>query len=227
MNRDSTPADKHSGTPGGKRSFLGAGTRTDLSNHARRAGQHTRFVAIMKFLLPVLALILVGLAFLIPSLEEEGNPISLEYSDTDWTDDKLTMNNPRFISSDSGAQQYVVTADSATQMDTNAREIGLVNIQADIFLANGDWLSLSAPNGTLDTETGILDLAGGIEIFSDTGNQIYAQTARVLMKDRIIKSPDGLQGHGPMGKIEADSLVANQLNGNIRFEGHVKMTLYP
>ncbi len=191
------------------------------------AGRYSRFVSLMKLILPTVAILLLALAFLLPGFEEEPSAISFDYKDVGVSDQKLTMSNPRFLSSDDGNQQYVVTAQSATQEDLKSKKITLVKLQADITLKNGQWLSLTAPDGTLDPNSGILDLQGGIEIFSDNGNQIHAQSARVNLKEKTIHSPDGLKGHGPMGEIEADSLVADQLNGNMRFEGNVKMILYP
>lgn len=190
-------------------------------------GRYTRFVSVMKWMLPTVAIILVALAFLLPGLEEQPDAISFDYKDVGVSDQKLTMRNPRFLSSDDGNQQYVVTAESATQPDLKSKKIDLVKLQADITLQNGQWLSLTAPTGTLDPDAQILNLDGGIDIFSDSGNQIYANSARVDLKEKVIDSPDGLRGHGPMGEIEADRLVADQLRGTIRFEGNVKMILYP
>lgn len=181
----------------------------------------------MKFLLPIAALILIALAFFLPTLNQDDTSISLEYQNVTVGDHKLTMSKPKFMSSGKDNQQYVVTADSATQLDINSKIINLTNLQADISLTNNRWLSLSAPKGKLNPDLGTLDLQDGIDIFSDSGNQIYAKSAHIKLKERVIETPEGLNGHGPMGEIEADSLVADQLNGNIKFVGNVKMTLYP
>ncbi|MBL4741175.1 MAG: LPS export ABC transporter periplasmic protein LptC [Sneathiella sp.] len=191
------------------------------------AGRHSRFVSTMKFVLPVLALTLLALAFFIPAFEKDDTAISLEYQDVTVGDHKLTMSNPRFLSSDKDGQQYVVTAESATQIDITSKVIELTNLQADISLKNNRWISLSAPKGKLNPDLGILDLQGGIDIFSDSGDQIYTKSAHIKLKERVIETLDGLRGHGPMGEIEADSLVVDQLNGNIKFVGNVKMILYP
>jgi lipopolysaccharide export system protein LptC len=197
------------------------------TKHAKNAGRHTRFVSIMKWVLPFLAVTLLSIAFILPMLEEEQDVISLDYSNITRTDTKLTMNNPKFLSSDQGNQQYTVTADTATQLEATSRRMALVNLQADISLQDGQWISLSAPAGVLDPEKKILDLSGGVNIFSDNGNQISAETIHVIFEEKRFLSPNGLVGHGPLGDISADSFVANQLAGTLRFEGNVKMTLYP
>ncbi|MBV1887607.1 MAG: LPS export ABC transporter periplasmic protein LptC [Parvibaculaceae bacterium] len=199
----------------------------EFQRHALITGRHTRFVSIMKWMLPTLAILLIGVAFIIPGLKDEGDKITLEYANIGQSDNKLTMSKPRFLSSDQGNQQYMVTADSATQETVDNSRVELVNLQADITLSNGQWLSVSAPKGWLDPEAETLDLVGGVEIFSDNGNQIYTQSARVRLSEKRVSSPDGLRAHGPLGEISADSFVANQLTGTLKFEGNVKMTLYP
>ena len=199
----------------------------EFRRHALSTGRHTRFVSVMKWVLPTLAIMLIGAAFIIPGLQPEDDTITLEYLNIADSDQKLTMTKPRFLSSDQGNQQYMVTADSATQQSVDERRVELINLQADITLTNGQWFSVSAPKGWLDPDAEILDLVGGVEIFSDDGNQINAKSARVRLQDKRVSSPDGLKGHGPLGDLSADSFVANQLTGTLKFEGNVKMTLYP
>ncbi len=199
----------------------------EFRRHALRSGRHTRFVSVMKWVLPLAAILLLGVAFIMPGLKGEDDKITLDYSNITHNDNKLTMTKPRFLSSDQGNQQYMVTADSASQESAESSRVELVNMQADITLANGQWFSVSAPKGWLDQEKETLDLVGGVEIFSDDGNQIYAKSARVLLGEKRVLSPDGLSGHGPLGDLSSDSFVANQLTGTLKFEGNVKMTLYP
>jgi len=98
----------------------------------------------MKWALPLLAGVLLLIVFLLPALEDEVATISLEYLNVQKEDSQLTMTNPRFLSSDKGNQQYVITADSATQIDPPRRTVALKNLQADITLKDGQWISMAA-----------------------------------------------------------------------------------
>jgi lipopolysaccharide export system protein LptC len=221
---DATPAKKEISNEmlGGGTDFIGTPGLAEMKFNAR----YSHFVAIIKFILLGLAILLVGLAFILPNLDKpEG--FKLDYADVTVSDDGLTMKNPQYVASDINERQYVVTADTATQKSTTDSLVSLKNIQADITLPSEDWISISAPEGELNTETGILDLFGKIDIFSDSGNQISADSARVNLKKQTITSKNPLKGHGPLGAIEADSLAADQITGNIRFDGNVKMTINP
>ncbi|MZR29549.1 LPS export ABC transporter periplasmic protein LptC [Sneathiella litorea] len=208
--------------PTGKPNFIGTAGLVEMKFNAR----YSHFVAIIKFILLGLAILLIGLAFILPNLDKpEG--FTFDYADVTVSDDGLTMKNPQYVASDINERQYVVTADTATQKSATASLVSLENLQADITLPSDDWISISAPNGELDTETGILNLYGKIEIYSDSGNQLYANSAQVNLKKQTITSENPLKGHGPLGTIEADSLAADQITGNIRFGGNVKMVINP
>ncbi|MAL79046.1 MAG: LPS export ABC transporter periplasmic protein LptC [Sneathiella sp.] len=209
-------------TLSGAKDFLGTPSLVEAKFNAR----YSHFVSIIKFILLGLAILLIGLAFILPNLDQpEG--FTLDYADVTVSDDGLTMKNPQYVASDINEQQYVVTADTATQKSPTATLVALKNLQADITLTSGDWISITAPEGELNTETGILDLYGKIDIFSDSGNQLAANSARVDLKQQTVVSQNPLKGHGPLGTIEADSLAADQITGNIRFDGNVKLTINP
>ncbi|WP_373088583.1 LPS export ABC transporter periplasmic protein LptC [Sneathiella sp.] len=209
-------------TLSGARDFIGTTSFAEMKFNSR----YSHFVAIIKFILLGLAILLVGLAFVLPNLDREEG-FTLNYADVTLSDDGLTMKNPQYVASDLSDRQYVVTADTASQKTASASEVTLKNLQADMSLKSGDWISVSAPDGDLNTKTGLLHLYGKIDIFSNNGNQLIAQSADVDLKKGTIESSHPLTGHGPLGAIEADSLAGNQKTGTIRFEGNVKVTINP
>jgi lipopolysaccharide export system protein LptC len=199
---------------------------SDLLDGVKFSSRYSHFVSVIKFILLGLAILLVGLAFVLPNLEKEEG-FTLDYADLILSDDSLTMKNPQFVASDLSNQNYVVTADTATQKTATSSEVTLKNLQADITLKSGEWISLSAPDGVLDQDSGLLQLFGDINIFSDSGDQFTMKSAEVNLKKRTIVSPNPVIGHGPLGAIEADRLVADQLTGKLRFEGNVRLKIYP
>jgi len=209
-------------TLSGARDFIGTPSLIAMKETSR----YSHFVAIIKFILLGLAILLVGLAFILPNLDKEEG-FTLDYADVIVSDDSLTMKNPRFAASDQSNQHYVVTADTATQKTVDDPLMFLKNLQADITLKSGEWLSLSAPEGELDPDSGLLKLFGEINIYSDTGNELTANSADVDLKKRTVVSKNPIRGHGPLGAIEANRLVADEKSGRLRFEGNVKLKIYP
>jgi lipopolysaccharide export system protein LptC len=199
---------------------------TEILDTAKFSSRYSHFVAIIKFILLGLAILLIGLAFVLPNLEKEEG-FTLDYADLILSDDSLTMKNPQFVASDLSNQNYVVTADTASQKTATSSEITLENIQADITLKSGEWLSMSAPDGVINQDIGILQLFGEINIYSDSGDQFTLQSADINLKQRTIVSSNPVTGHGPLGEIRADRLVAEQLSGRLRFEGNVMLKIFP
>ena len=77
---------------------------------------YSRFVSMMKLLLPLLGLGLVVTLVVWPSEFQKATGFHLTYvsSDADGSVD-LTMLRPRYLGTDTRNQPFVVTADSATQ----------------------------------------------------------------------------------------------------------------
>ncbi|TNE33573.1 MAG: LPS export ABC transporter periplasmic protein LptC [Alphaproteobacteria bacterium] len=207
-------------TLSGARDFIGTPGLAEIRFNSR----YSHFVSVIKFILLGLAILLVGLAFVLPNLEKEEG-FTLDYANLTLSDDGLTMKNPQYMASDLSDRHYMVTADTATQRDATGSLVTLKNLQADITLTSGDWISLSAPKGELNTETGLLRLFGKINIFSDSGNELTGRSADVNLKKNTIESSNPLKGHGPLGAIEADSVKASEGTGVLRFEGNVKVTI--
>lgn len=198
-----------------------ADIRRDIAPPGRR---YSRFVSWMKFGLPIIAIGLIGYVFIFPKFELS-QKVEIEWADIVLDDESLSMVNPKFVGADAKSQQFVVTADKALQSNSGDKEVTLSNLQADITLASGGWVSISAPRGKLNPATNILDLEGEISIFSDSGDQLLAQSATIDLKNNRITSNQPLQGHGPLGQIEADSMSADQTSGNIRFTGNVRLLI--
>ena len=198
-----------------------AGIRRDIARPNRR---YSRFVFWMKFVLPIIAIGLVAYVFILPNLDLS-QKVEIEWADIVLDDESLSMINPQFVGSDADSQQFVVTADKALQSNSGDKEIILSNLQADISLSSGSWISISAASGKLNPATNILDLRGEISIFSDSGDQLLASAATIDLKNKRITSDQPLRGHGPLGQIEADSMSADQITGNIRFTGNVRLVI--
>lgn len=222
MTADTPPISENGNLPeGSERRSWPADIRRDITPPDRR---YSRFVSWMKVGLPIIAIGLIGYVFIFPKFELS-QKVEIEWADIELDDESLSMINPKFVGSDAQNQQFTVTADKALQSSIGDKEVALLNLQADITLASGRWISIAAPSGKLNPATNILDLSGEISIFSDSGDQLLAQTARIDLKNKRITSDRPLQGHGPLGQIRADSMAADQVSGNIRFTGNVRLLI--
>ena len=193
----------------------------------RNAVNYSRFVRTMKFVLPLTAFAIVAATLLFVMLYDADDSLTLSFTAVQAVDDDLRMVNPRFSGVDESRRPFLVTAASATQDVRDPRTINLESLQADLTLTNNGWVSMSADTGVLDTEAETIHLSGSISLYSDSGYEFHTNDAFVRLEDQQMVTNAPVRGQGPLGLITADRLTATDAGDRIRFEGNVRMRIYP
>jgi hypothetical protein len=200
---------------------------------ATEVRRYSRFVLIMKRILPLAAIALVAavVAYSLQSRQPNQAQIALTFQQLGIVNNDLAMLKPRLTGTDSSGNPFVVTADKARQYTHDASRALLDNVEADLTLRDGNWFSATAPQGMLNAPhpagaqcakttcaaSQTLELWGPIAIYSDNGYEVHTTYAHVDMGNGIVRSPRYVRGQGPMGSFYADSFV-------FRFQGHVPGT---
>jgi lipopolysaccharide export system protein LptC len=70
---------------------------------------------------------------------------------------------------------------------------------------------------------GRLELAGGIDLFSDSGYELHTASASLDMNRSIAWGEHPVTGHGPFGSLSADRFRADRENNQLLLTGHVHM----
>lgn len=188
--------------------------------------RYSRFVGMMKLLLPVLALGLVIAVVIWPSEFRETAGFQLSYSTSeDGGATELAMVKPRYLGTDSRNRPFIITADRATQDPKDQRLIALNRLQADMSMTNGQWFTILADTGVYHQQSQHLRLQGAINLFSDQGYEFHAQTVEIDLKNGQARSDQTVRGQGPFGTLRADRLVVEDYGRRLLFKGHVKMRI--
>lgn len=208
----------------------GVSTRLEWTARARfpigDPRRYTRFVAVMKraLLLAALALIAAVIAYSLQP-REQGH-VAMTFEHVSKVANDLAMIKPRLSGTDASGNPFVVTADTAVQDGTSARRARLRNVQADVTLKQGGWLSASASEGLLDADGKKLVLSGAIAVYSDGGYELHTSGVAADLGKGIVRSDQAVTGQGPLGTLYADRFQIDRQGNQIRFMGHVKMTIY-
>jgi lipopolysaccharide export system protein LptC len=195
---------------------------------AADALRYTRFVTVMKSLLPVAAVMLlaavVGYAVM---PRQKDRYIGVKQS-ANLTRD-LTMTKSSFTGTDDKGNPFKITFAELTQdpADKTRKRAELKQIDADMQFENQSWVSASAGHGFIDGEAGVLKLDGGISIFTDNGYELHTDRAVAYIHDNILDSDTAVDGHGPLGRFRADRFHIDRLKKQVVLDGHVHMTLFP
>ena len=194
---------------------------------AMNALRYSRFVLVMKRVLPIAAGLLIAAVIAYALVPRQSNKITLATQSIGVITNDLTMTKPRLSGSDHKGNPFVVTADSAVQDPHNVRLATLHAVQADMTLEKNRWLSATAARGFVDMNKGTLKLSGGISVYSDDGYEIHTARTDVDLKKGLFHGSDVVTGHGPMGSFRADTFDVDRITSQLQLHGHVQMSLEP
>ncbi|MBT4042007.1 MAG: LPS export ABC transporter periplasmic protein LptC [Rhodospirillaceae bacterium] len=214
---------------GGADAAPGTGRRFQLDPSRARVGQsarYSRFVGMMKLLLPVLALGLVVAVVIWPNEFSETTGFHLSYAaPEEGGGAELAMLRPRYLGTDARNRPFLVTADRAVQDPNDQRLITLDRLQADMSMANGEWFTILADTGIYHQQRQYLQLQGAINLFSDQGYEFNAQAIEIDLSNGRATTDQPVRGQGPFGTLRADHMVVEDYGQRLFFKGNVKMHL--
>lgn len=192
-----------------------------------RRGRRSRLVDVLLILLPVLALVVVGLVLAWPHVLPGPGGIAVPTfvpGDADEPD-RLRMDSPRYVGETGNKRPYEVTASSASLDPLEANVVHLDQPAADIAVGVDGEVRLKAENGTYNRDSERLLLDGGIEVITSTGYRFVTPSARVNLAQGQIHGSEPIAGEGPAGTLSADRFEIHDAGDVIRFDGRVKVTV--
>jgi lipopolysaccharide export system protein LptC len=203
---------------------------------ARRLGPgYSRFVGMMKVLLPIGAAILVALVIAWPYLQTTDGRFRIGFSTLVATQaERPNIVNPRLVGTDEKDQPFSITADLAKDFylrqdfwGNESTPVELEMPKADIMLKDGSWLVLTANAGLLTPKTKMLELSGAVNLFHDSGYELRTTHAMIDLEKGAAVSDKPVDGQGPFGNIVAEGLRLTDKGKDIVFTGKAKLVLYP
>ena len=202
--------------------------RADIAQRGRHSRAYSRFVSLMKFLLPVVALLLIVLVVAWPHINTADIGFRLGVTVLKLTGvDDPSMINPRYVGTDSDNQPFSITADLARNVSQSGAKVTLVMPKADITLEDGTWLVLTANDGVFARTEKKLNLSGLVNLYHDSGYEFRTDRALIDLTAGTAESNDPVHGQGPFGQLQASGLRMVNKGKVIHFLGKSKLTLYP
>lgn len=216
--------DASADTRAARRSRLGAAPRRRRSGFGR-----SRIVSTMKYLLPGIAFALLVLVAVWPRLlpDEDRFRIDLEAVGPAGGA-KPQVLNPRLQGIDSAARPFQVTADFGARGDVEGGgEIyDLTNPKADIVLADGSWVALTANDGRFEAKTNTLHLTGDVNLFHDQGYEFTTTAAQVDLVTSTASGDEPVDGQGPFGVLNAEGFRVFDSGDRVLFLGPARLTVF-
>ncbi len=196
---------------------------------ARKAStRYSRFVYLMRYILPAVALALVVLVIGWSQMQGGKARFRLNFASVAPEGaNTLSMAKPRFTGVDGDERPFTVTANSANQVAVGASLIDLDNPVADVTLKDGTWIALRSTEGTYDQETNELELRGDVNLFHDQGFEFQTSSAFLNLQDGKAYGKTPVRGQGPFGQLKSDGFQVADHGKIVFFTGRAVLLLYP
>ncbi|WP_200293783.1 LPS export ABC transporter periplasmic protein LptC, partial [Rhodospirillum rubrum] len=187
---------------------------------------YSRFVALMKLLLPSLAAAMLGVVLAWPQIADRTESLNLDFSALDPSAiDLKSVVNPRYLGTDSTDQPFTVTADLATEMGAGDERTRLTNPKGDLTQSSGKWLSLSSDLGYLTDQKQVVDLESGVLLYRDDGFQFQTNAARIHLDTDEAMGDQPVKGQGPGLEIVSEGFRVLDGGNRILFTGKAKLVV--
>ncbi|HYD68647.1 LPS export ABC transporter periplasmic protein LptC [Azospirillum sp.] len=172
---------------------------------------YSRFVSLMKFALPALALAMLALVAAWPSLTEPPKPKIVADKG------QLEMIKPRYFSADEQNQPFSLVAVRAEQSADQPGIVLLDRPEAEMTEKNGTWVTLRSDFGWYDQNTGILKMRGAVHVMRDDGNEFTTDEAFADVRAGNAWGDVKVAGQGPQGEINAQGFRMTERGKVVQF----------
>lgn len=202
--------------------------RGQLKSSARAVAiRYSRFVGLMKVMLPAFAAALLGLVLVWPKVATRDSSFVRAFADFNVKAvDTLSMKNPRYYGTDNKNLPFTVTAAVATQVDAANMVVSLENPSADLTRRNGTNIIINADTGFFRQKDDILDLMGNVDLYENSGYEVHTDSLRLEVKAGSATGDDPARGQGPSGTIEGEGIRLWDNGRTIMFTGKAKAVLF-
>jgi LPS export ABC transporter protein LptC len=204
---------------------------------------HTSRVTVLRWIFPILAvLVLIGVVA-IPALKEfninrlsEKSKTRLKVEEISLSMPKsgepmeLQVSKPEYSGLDAENRPYVITADKVIQKGlTNVTEMNLEHPLATLTLntEKNETLVLNASTGLYDPKAKTLALSGPVKLMHTLGYDLNMQSLNVDLTKGTAVTDQPVTGSGPAGTLSGDSLQLLERGNHIILKGRSKLVINP
>jgi lipopolysaccharide export system protein LptC len=196
----------------------------------RRAKAHSRIVRVLKFVLPLLGL-LVALGFGAAAWRAAPAEPPVGAEDAAVADGKLIMANPTLGGVTDDDRPYSMMASRAIQAIGVENIVELEAINAALPMDGEDVATLTAAGGTYDRSANTLLLksaeGGMVAITTTSGMTARAQAATIHISAGSMDAEGDIAVTTPEAVLTAETLAVREGGKILIFERNVRMTIEP
>ncbi len=188
--------------------------------------RYSQFVAVMKRVLLLLGLAIIVAVGAYSLQPRQSNRVAMNFARLTKIANDLAMIKPRLHGTDARGDRFLITAERAVQTGPSAHQARLYNVQADITLHKGLWISASAKMGYLDVDRHLLRLVGALSVYASNGYELHTDDANVNLASGEVSGNGPITGQGPGGTLSAQRFEIDRTHKTINLIGNVHMQFF-
>lgn len=167
---------------------------------------YSRFVALAKIALPLIALGILSTLFLLARTYDPERAIPYADVDVDRLIREERLSSPTFSSVTSDGAALTMSAE-VVQPDRSSEDRVLASgVKARLDLPDGEIAAMNAPRAAVDNAAGQMALSGGVYMETSSGYRLGTQELVALLDRTDIRSAGEVSGDAPAGRLTAGSM---------------------
>ncbi|UTO28415.1 LPS export ABC transporter periplasmic protein LptC [Bartonella harrusi] len=199
-------------------------TKSSFGDVFKKASRHSRYIRLLKFFLPLLALvaalIFCWFTFFLAPVASDPAPLNEEAEIM-----KLTMLNPKLEGYTRSHEPYWLKAEKAFQDRTHSGVINLQNITAEALMGKQRRVFLDAQGGVYDNINGFLQLDKPFTITTNDGMTVQFMAANINLSEGQLNTDQPVNIQRAGFHLIANALQIREKGQNMYFHGGVHLVL--
>lgn len=174
---------------------------------ARRDNFHSRLVAWMKIILPLVALGLLSTVFLLSRKVDLNEAIPISTIDLEQRAHDQGATNPTFAGVASGGERVSFRADTVRPAPGEPQRLLAEKVRAELQLNGGAVVTIASERGESDQGRLSAVLDGDVRVRTTTGYDLQTDRLTARFDTLYAESPGPVTGTGPAGALSAGRMV--------------------
>lgn len=203
-----------------------AGERGSREAAFRRATRHSRIVAVLKRVLPAIALVMAT-AFLAQSYFAAPAIVDMTSVATSVVDGKRIMANPKLEGYTRENRPYSMTAARAVQDIADESRVALEKIGAKLPISADNWAVIDAATGLFDRNNNTLTLDSEITVTTHDGMVARLKSAQLDIGAGNLTTDQPVEITLNGANITSDTMSVTENGKVLTFEKRVRVNIEP
>ena len=172
-------------------------------------GTRDRLVGLLKWLLPVLAMLVLATIVILPLTKAQEFSFLLAKDKVAMAKERLRIDNAVYRGQTAQGEAFTIAAKGAVQRTSAVPVVELSRLTARLSGGRDGPAVVVAPSGRYMLESDMLMIEGPVRLDSAAGYTVDSPTVAVDLDKRTVAADGAVSGNLPMGAFRANRLRAD------------------